>query len=102
MDICNYLKSWPKQFVSSREICRRASGKKRSAEDPYWANQPLMRLVEKGILETDAAGHYRMVQKTKSDKPKRWVSPQIKKILEESGKKFEEISEPDSQDDLFK
>src|SRR5882724_10387736 len=40
-DICNYLKQWHKQFISGREICRRAGGKRRFRDDPYWANQPL-------------------------------------------------------------
>src|SRR5437899_2090569 len=99
-DICNYLKSWPRQFVSVREICRRAGGKRRFREDQYWANPALSRLVEEGLVETDSAGHYRLVTAEKrDDKPKRWVSPHIKKILEQSGKDFGEYTPSDTLDD---
>jgi len=97
-EICNFLKSWPRQFISSREICRRAAGKQRYREEPYWANQPLMRLVEKGILESDASGHFRLIPDEKKKQPKRWISPEIQKLLEESGKDFEgviEIEDPE-------
>ncbi len=100
-DICNYLKAWPRQFISVREICRRAGGKKRFAEDPYWANQVVLRMVEKGILETDNTNHYRLKSEEKKVKRKKWVSPQIQKILDESGKDFSgAISiEEEGQDD---
>src|SRR5262249_11703925 len=94
-DICNYLKSWPRQFISSREICLRAGGKRRFSEDPHWANQVLIRMAERGILETDTSGHFRLKPKEKAGRHKRWVSPQIRKILKESGKKFEGITDED-------
>ena len=34
--ICTFLKTWPGQFVSRREICRRAGGKWRFREDENW------------------------------------------------------------------
>ncbi|SRR5258708_4593300 len=94
-DIVNYLKSWPRQFVSGREIGRRASGKMRYREDPYWASQPLGRLVEKRIIEMDPGGHYRLIPEEKKQSIRKWVSPQIKKILEQSGKDFDGIVEID-------
>ena len=60
-EIVAYLKQFGRQFVSGREICRRAAGKQRYREEPYWANQPLLRLVERRILETDSGGHFRIV-----------------------------------------
>ena len=99
-DIIVYLKLWPKHFVSSREICRRAGGKQRFRDDPYWANQPLKRLVEKHLVESDAGGHYRLFSADKKDKSKKWISPHLKKILEESGKKFEDVLEPEQPEDL--
>jgi hypothetical protein len=96
-EICNYLKSWPGQFVSGREIARRAAGKWRFREDPYWAAQVLLRLVEIGILESDASGYYRFRQKEKH-KPKHWISPQIRTILEKSGKDFGEIVDIDDEE----
>ena len=50
-DICNYLKSWRNQFVSGRDIARRAGGKWRFREDQDWAVAVLARLVEKGVVE---------------------------------------------------
>jgi hypothetical protein len=94
-DIWNYLKAWPKQFISAREICRRAGGKRRFREDPFWANQPLLRMVEKNILENDAAGYYRLKPDERQSQQKRWVSPQIKQMLEESGKGFDGVFETD-------
>jgi len=102
-DICNYLKAWPKQFISAREICRRAAGKRRFREDPFWATQVLLRLVEKKILENDAAGYYRFKPDEKQSQPKRWISPQIKQMLEESGKDFDgvhEVDDPEENPDL--
>ena len=94
-DILNYLKAWPKQYIAAREICRRAGGKRRFREDPFWANQPLLRLVEKNFLENDAAGYYRLKPDEKQAQQKRWVSPQIKQMLEESGKGFDGAFEVD-------
>jgi hypothetical protein len=98
-EICIYLKSYPNQYISGREICRRAGGKSRFRDDANWAIPILTRLVEQSIVEDDRSGHYRLVQK-KTDKKKKWVSPHIKKMLEKSGKDFTqtfEIEDPDSE-----
>lgn len=90
--ICEYLKSWPHHFVSAREIARRASGKRRFREEPQWAFAVLPRLLEQGLVETDGLGHYRIVQSIRdAKKPTRWVSPQLRRILERSGKDFGEV-----------
>ncbi|MEY2466086.1 MAG: hypothetical protein QOD03_607 [Verrucomicrobiota bacterium] len=96
--ICTYLKSWNSQFVSGREIARRAGGKKRFREDPNWAGPVLSRLVERNVIESDSTGHYRLFAKEKSNKPKKWVSPNIKKILEQSGKDFSHVIETDEDE----
>ena len=98
-EIVNYLKSWPRQFVSGREIGRRAAGKQRYREDPYWAFQPLGRLFEKRMVEMDGGGHYRLIDKEKKEQAKKWISPQIKKILEQSGKDFDGIVEIDDTEE---
>jgi hypothetical protein len=101
--ILDYLKSWPTQFISGREIARRVGGKKRYAEDRFWAVPVLKHLVEEEKLESDSMGHYRLMpvdkKKTKL-KTKRHVSPQILKILKSSGKQFDgvnvyELEEPE-------
>jgi hypothetical protein len=93
--ICTYLKSFPKEFVSAREICRKAAGKKRYRDNPYWAKQILMRLAERGILESDSAGHYRLRPPDKKKEPKRWIAPHIQELLRKSGKDFEGVIEID-------
>lgn len=101
-DICNYLKSWPGQFVFGRDIARRAGGKWRYREDPEWAISVLTRLVEQGLVESDSTGHFRLKMKQKKDKSKKWISPQITKILEKSSKDFSqviEIEDPDEEEE---
>ena|SRR6185436_19378759 len=102
-DICNYLKSWPGQFISGREISRRAAGKWKFRQEPNWAHEALSRLVEQDIIESDSTGHYRL-RKGSTDasrKPKKWVSPQIKRILERSGKDFGYVLELEDPDELL-
>jgi hypothetical protein len=91
-DICAYLKSMPGQFVSAREIARRASGKSRYREEPQWAEPTLVRLLDKKVIETDSTHHYRLITKQEK-KGKKWVSPQMKKILTQSGKDFTHVIE---------
>ena len=82
--IFDYLKTWGVDFVHSKEISRRASSKQRYHEDPEWSKQVLMRMQDRGIVESDANGRYR-IKPVKKDKHKRWVSPEISKILGEGG-----------------
>ena len=94
-DISLYLKGFPDQFISLKEISRRAGGKRRYRQDPEWAEPVVARLVEKGILESDSTRHYRLKMPPKKEGSTRWVSPQIRKILEGSGKNFEGVFEVD-------
>jgi len=98
-DICNFLMSWPRQFLSAKEISRRAAGKRRASEDPFWAHRVLPRMVEKGLIESDSSGHYRLSPPTKKEPKKKWIAPQIQKILEESGKDFDGTIEADEPED---
>src|SRR5215471_17566452 len=92
-EICLYLKGFPNQFVSYAEISKRAGGKRRYRQDPEWATPILSRLVEKGIVESDSTGHYQLKRRPKRERPQRWVSPHIRKILEKSGKQFDGVFE---------
>ncbi len=95
-EILDYLKSYRGQFVSGREIARRAGGKWRFRENPNWSVPILRRLVERGLAETDSCGHYRAIlQEKKKKEKKKWLSPEIRKLLEESGKKFGETVDID-------
>lgn len=101
-EIYFYLKAWKHVFVSAREICRRAGGKHRFRQDPDWAKPALARMVERGILETDAAGHYRIRPPDKKvTGPKRWVAPQVACILKQSGKDFSGILEDEDELDRY-
>jgi hypothetical protein len=100
-DIFNYLKSWGKEFIGVKEICRRAGSKQRFHEDPDWAKPVLINMVDHGILERDGAGKYRIKPKSKKDKNSRWVSPQIAGLLKEKGIKVEgqeDSAEPNIED----
>lgn len=87
--IYEYLKPWPGEYVAAQQICRQADGRRRFESDPKWAFVVLARLVDKGVLETDGSGRFRLPSESKIEKkakPARWISPQIKKILESRGK----------------
>jgi len=84
-DIFQYLKTWGKEYVGTREICRRASSKKRYHDDPEWAIPVLGIMTERGVLERDAAGRYRVKPKPKAKTGGRWVSPEIEEILKKKG-----------------
>jgi hypothetical protein len=98
-DICEFLKSWQGQFVAVKEICRRAGGKWRFKDDPNWAVPVLQRMLEQNLVESDTTGHFRLIpEKQKKDK-KWWLSPEHKKILEQSGKFDGVVDIPDEPED---
>ena len=84
-DIFDYLKSWGRQFVSARQICRRAGGQKKWDKSPHWAIPFLNAMVYKNILETDSMAHFRIRPDEKKKKRERWLSPEVAKILKERG-----------------
>ena len=92
-EIFYFLKTWGEEFVSAKEIARRASGKQKFSKNPEWAKPLLMRMQDRGVLESDTQGRYRIKPVAKKHKDKRWVSPDIAKILEESGVQVEGGSE---------
>ena len=87
-EIFQFLKTWGVDFVSYKEIARRAGGKRKFHEDPEWAKPVMARLLERRVLESDAQGRFRLKPVTKH-KATRWVSPDIAKILEDKGLKVE-------------
>jgi hypothetical protein len=95
-EICNYLKGFPGQFISAREIARRAGGKWRFREDPHWSTPVLALLLEKKVIETDSSYSYRLIIKPER-KPRHWISPQMKKILESNGN-FTHIIEEEAEE----
>jgi hypothetical protein len=101
-EIYDFLKGHANQFIPTSSICRFAAGKHRFREQPDWARSVLLRMQERGILEADATGAFRL-------KPmpagrvgaKRWVSPQIASILEKSGQKFDLLAKDDDMDAYY-
>lgn len=89
-EIFHYLKASGSQFVAAKEICRRAGSRKRYGDDPDWAKIVLLRMEERGILESDVSGRYRIKAARKKKGEHQWVSPEISKILSEGGVKADE------------
>jgi hypothetical protein len=84
-EIFQFLKSWGANFINATEICRRAGGRKKFHEDPGWAKPILLRMAERGILESDNSARFRIKPVPRKAKHTQWVSPDIAKILAESG-----------------
>jgi hypothetical protein len=100
-DIFQFLKVWGADFTNAREIARRAASKKKFYEDPDWAKPVLMRMEERGILESDIQGRYRIKPVPKKKQGKQWVAPDIAKILKEGGVEVEGEGEGDIADDEY-
>ena len=88
-DIFQFLKTWGADFTNAKEVARRAASKKKFYDDPDWAKPILMRMAERGILESDVQGRYRIKPVLKKKRGKQWVAPDIAKILKESGVEIE-------------
>ena len=97
-EIFQFLKSRGEDFVNAVEIARRAGGKRKFHEDPEWAKPLLVRMTERGILQSDPLGRYRVKPVGRKGKDKRWVSPDIAKILKESGVEADGANELGSDD----
>ena len=100
-DVYLFLKPQPEQFVPAVSICRYAGGKRRFRESSEWAVPVLRRMLERGIVELDVAGNFRLKPMPKSDAPKRWVSPHIAAILKKSGDKFDHFVKEEDKVDAY-
>lgn len=104
--ICQYLKQSPEEFISRKEICRRAGGKWRYREDENWAVPALMHLLENRVVESDDTGHFRLMKQTTKgagNKQRLWLSPAIRSVLKQSGQEFGTIDldkEPETAEQL--
>ena len=109
-EIFQFLKTWGTEYTSAMEICRRAGSKRKFHEDPNWAKPVLIRMEERRILESNLSGHYRIKPVPKKKHGTKWVSPDIAKLLKESGVEVDaveggeggdgEIAEDDYYDEL--
>jgi DNA-binding IclR family transcriptional regulator len=100
-EICTYLKTSPGQFIAPAEIARRAAGKKRFQQEPDWAARPLERLVERGLVDTDPTGRFCLKPRPKKGGTKRWLSPQVREILQARGKQFDEVLQEAELDEFY-
>jgi hypothetical protein len=87
-EIYEYLQGYGEEWVNAKEVCRRAGGKRKYNEDNNWARPILQRMKELQILEGDMLGRYRVKPDPRAHKEK-WISPDIEKILRESGVKVD-------------
>ena len=55
-------------------------------------------MTERGILEGDSLGRYRIKPQPRKNKNNRWISPDIAKILQESGVEVEGANDLGSDD----
>ncbi|HXC36227.1 MAG TPA: hypothetical protein VNV43_10155 [Candidatus Acidoferrales bacterium] len=99
-EIFLFLKTYGANYVAGREICRRAGGRRRYDEDHEWAKPILSRMVERGILEINPEGQFR-VKPRKKEKEGKWVSPDIAKILKENGLEVDTAGTTEVESDDF-
>jgi hypothetical protein len=100
-DIFQFLKIWGADYTHAMEVCRRVGSKKRFYDEPNWAKPILMRMAERGILESDIQGRYRIRPVRKKKLVKQWVAPDIAQILKESGVAVEGEGDGDIADDDY-
>ena len=93
-EIHDYLRPYGKQFVSAKEICRRAGGKKKFDKNPHWAVPILNGMVDRKLLEVDTTAHYRIMPEDKGHKKKQLMSPEIEKLLKEKELEKEKAEAP--------
>ena len=97
-----YLKSRRPKCVPDRDIGRHVGGKRKFRYNTDWAKPVLLRMIERGILETDAEGFYRIKPMPQKDtQGKRWASPEIAKILKASGKEFDNLITAEDEDEYY-
>ena len=97
-----YLKSRRPKSVPVRDIGRHVGGKRKFRYNTDWATPVLQRMIDRGILETDAEGFYRIKHMPQKDtQGKRWASPQIAEILKASGKVFENLITAEDEDEYY-
>lgn len=58
LDILAYLRTAPGKFFSMPEISRFAAGRRRFEDSPSWARSQMTPLLDAGLVEINARGHY--------------------------------------------
>ena len=97
-EIIDYLQTFGEDWVTAKEICRRAAGRKRFNEDNNWAKPILQHMKDRRVIEGDELGRYRI--KPAPEHEEAGVSPEIEQILRESGVKVDTERVDGPSDDL--
>jgi hypothetical protein len=101
-EVYYYVKSRRPNVVSERDIGRHVGGKRKFHYNPEWAKPVLLRMLERGILETKSEGTYGLKPLPKKETVgKRWASPAIAQILKSSGKAFRSVITLDDEDEYY-
>jgi hypothetical protein len=101
-DIYYYLKGCGQIFTPAREVSRRLASKPRWRRSPSWAQPIMERMAERGILEFDNLDGYRLKPIPKAATAgKRWISPDLVKILKDNGKDFGSVVTSEDSDEYY-
>ncbi|SPE54673.1 hypothetical protein SBV1_1910018 [Verrucomicrobia bacterium] len=100
-EIYNFLKTRRHEFISVRDISQRLGSKRLRNASPEWAKSILERMTERGILQTDGEGFCLKPIQLKENSGKRWVSPEVAKILKASGKFSDRVLDPGDEDEYY-
>ncbi|HEV2394471.1 MAG TPA: hypothetical protein VG146_19140 [Verrucomicrobiae bacterium] len=79
LEIIAYLKTNPGKFFSLQEISRKAGGRRRFEETPGWARNMMSPLLESGLIEVNARGHYRVPGGGQAPAPANPPAPKARK-----------------------
>ncbi len=96
-DVYRYLENYNGQYVSVKEICRRASTKKRFAKEPDWAREVLKRMADHHLVESDIGGRYRIKEDHKHKDEH--LSEDTARIIEEGGQQGQTGIQIDMEDE---
>ncbi len=80
-EIIEYLKTAPGKFVSLGEISRRAAGRRRFEQSPNWARHLMAPLVDAGLVQVNARGHYRVPPSEQPSPPPKPAPTPVRKIV---------------------
>ena len=101
-DIYYFVKAQAGRFLSPHEIGRRVGSKRRFHHDPDWARPFLLRMVERGILESNDEDCFRLKPMPRQDtRGKSWVSPEIADLLQKNGKGFDRLLTVEDEDKYY-
>ena len=87
-----YLKSLRPKSAPVQDISRRAGSKRRFRYNPEWVNPGLLRMVERGIVEANTDGLYRLKPIPREYmRGRRWATAEIAEVLKANGKKCDSL-----------